>query len=97
MQELRLLKVGKISIHLCCGSHIGGQKNAHQPIFPYSIIENSPTSLGHKSVFIGPNTFKYGKETSCMVYRPYQNLKQIDYNLLHQVFVDVIMQTANKE
>ena len=23
-----------------CGSHVGGQENADQPIFPYNIIEN---------------------------------------------------------
>ena len=35
--------------------------------FPYNIIENSPTSLTHNSVVIGPNNFKFGTETSCMV------------------------------
>ena len=31
MQKLRLFKVLKISIHLYCGSHIGGQENAPSP------------------------------------------------------------------
>ena len=67
MQELRLFKVRKISTRLYCGSHDGGQKNAHRPIFPYNIIENSQTSLAHHSVFIGPNNLKLGTETCCMV------------------------------
>ena len=50
------------------GSHVGGQKNAHQLIFPYNIIENSPTSLAHNSAFIVPNiSFKLGTETPCLV------------------------------
>ena len=65
MHELQLFKVQKISIHLYFGSHVGTQKNAFQPIFPYNIIEKSPTSLAHNSVFIGPNDFKFGTETRC--------------------------------
>ena len=42
---------------------VGKKVNAHQPIFPYNIIENSPTSLAHNSVFIGPNNFKIGTQT----------------------------------
>ena len=53
--------------NLCCGSHVGGQKNAHQPIFPYYIIQNYPTSLAHSSVLFGRNDFKFGTETLCMV------------------------------
>ena len=41
--------------------------SAHQPILPYNIIENPPTSLAHNSVFIGPNNFKFGTETRFMV------------------------------
>ena len=67
MQELQLFKVQKIFIRLYCGSHVGGQKSAYQPIFPYNIIENSPTSLAPNSVFVGPNKFKFGTETCCMV------------------------------
>ena len=64
--RLQLLKVWKISIHLYCSSHVGGQKNAHQPIFPYNIIENYPTSLAYNSVFVGPNNIKFGTKTCCM-------------------------------
>ena len=67
MQELQLFTVQKISIHLYGGSHADEQKNAHQPIFPFYIIENSPTSLTHNSVFFGRNSFKFGTETRFMV------------------------------
>ena len=87
MQELRLFKVWKISIHLYCGSHDSGQKIAPKPIFPYYIIENPPISLVHNSVLIGPNNFKFGTVWS---YRPYQNLGQIDHNLHSHAFDDVI-------
>ena len=42
-------------------------KNAHQPIFPYNIIENSETSLTHNSVSISPNDLKFGGKTHCVV------------------------------
>ena len=45
----------------------GGQKNVHQHIFPYDIIEYSPTSLAHNSVFVGPNNFKLRTETQYVV------------------------------
>ena len=67
MQELRLLKVGKISIHLPCGSHVDGQNNAHQLIFPDNIIANSPTSLAYNSAVFVPNNFKFGTKTRNMV------------------------------
>ena len=35
------------SLDLYCGSHVGGHKNADQPILPYIVIENSLTSLAH--------------------------------------------------
>ena len=38
-----------------------------KPIFPCDIIENSPTSLAHNSVFVGPNNLKFGTETPCLV------------------------------
>ena len=57
----------EISVFLYCGSHVGGHKNAHQPIFPYNIIENSPISLAHNTVFFGPNSVKFGTETSYVV------------------------------
>ena len=50
-----------------CGSHVGRQKNAYQPIFPNNIIETSTTSLAHKPVFVSLNDFKFGTETRCMV------------------------------
>ena len=53
--------------HSYRGSHVGGLKNAHQPIFPYNIIENYLASLACNSVFIGPNNFKSDIETRCMV------------------------------
>ena len=67
MQELQLFKVAQISIHLYWSSHVGGQKNAHQPIFPLNVIENSSTSSAHNSVFIGRNGFKFGTETCYIV------------------------------
>ena len=78
-------------MHLHCGSHDGGQKNAHQPIFSYNLIENSLTSLAFNFVFIAPNNFKFGTKTYHMVlFRPYENLEQIDHDLHHYVFDDVI-------
>ena len=47
--------------------HIGGQKNAHQPIFPHNIIGNFPTSLATNSAFSGSNDFKFGMETYHMI------------------------------
>ena len=46
-------------LYIYCGSHDGGQRNAHQPIFPYNVIENSLTSLACNFVFIGQNNFKF--------------------------------------
>ena len=46
-------------------SHIGEQKNAHQPIFPHNIIGNFPTSWATNSAFNGPNDF--GMETYHMI------------------------------
>ena len=70
MQELLLFKVQKVSIQLYCGSHVGGEKNAHKPIFPYSITENSSTLMAHDSVFNNPNDFKFGTETLLQYYKP---------------------------
>ena len=67
MQELCLFKVQEIAIHLYCGSHVDGQKNTHQPICPYNIIENSATSLTHNSVPGGPNDLRFGTETCYMI------------------------------
>ena len=60
--QLQLFKVLKVPIYLYCGSHVGGQENDRQPIFPYDIIENSPTSFAHNSVFVGPNDFICGTD-----------------------------------
>ena len=38
-----------------------------QPIFPYTIIENSPTSFACNSVLVGRNDFKFDTETSLTV------------------------------
>ena len=46
-------------------SHIGGQKNVHQPIFPHNITGNFPTSWATNSAFNGPNDF--GMETYHMI------------------------------
>ena len=65
MQELRLFKVGKISIHLSCGSHIGAQNNAPPPpqlIFPYNVIANLQLLWP-----ITPNNLKFGTKTRYMV------------------------------
>ena len=61
-----------------------------QPILPYNIMENSPTSFARNSVLIGANDFKFGTEKFLWSYRPYQNLGQIDHNLHNHVFDDVI-------
>ena len=61
MKDLRLFKVYKIPIHTYCSSHVSGQKNADQPIFPYS-----PTLLARNSFSIGPNDLKFATE-SCML------------------------------
>ena len=72
MQKLCLFKVLKISIHSYCDSHVGGQENAHKPIFPNNIIENSPTSFARNSVSVGPNDLKCGTETrfgrTCVIF-----------------------------
>ena len=54
--------------YIFCGSYVGGQKNAHRLIFPYNVIEHSPTSLACNSVFVGPNDFKFGTNTRCVVW-----------------------------
>ena len=33
----------------------------------YDVIENYPTSLANNSVFNGPNNFKFGAGTRCIV------------------------------
>ena len=53
-------------MHVYCGSHVGGQKNAHQPVFPYNVIENYPTSLALDSVFDGPNDFRFGADVTSL-------------------------------
>ena len=53
-------KLESLYTFVYCGSDVGGQKNSHQPIFPYNITEI------HNSIFIDTNIFKFGKETRCM-------------------------------
>ena len=81
MQELQLFKGQKMSIHLYCCSHVGGQKNAHQPIFPYSIIKSSLTSLANSSVFNGSNYFKFGTEVCYVVLQAITKFRGIEHNL----------------
>ena len=49
--------------------NIGGQQNAHQPIFPYNVIVSSSSSLAHNSAFIVSNNFNFGTEARCMVFQ----------------------------
>ena len=79
-----------MSIHLYCGSHVGGQENAHQPIFPYNIIENSPTSFARNSVSVVQMTSNFVQRNVLWSYRPHQNLRQMEHNLHNHVFYDVI-------
>ena len=75
------------------------KKNVRQPIFPYNIIENAPTSLAHNSSFNGQNTFKFGTETNIWSYRSYQSLEEIEHNLqigslqATQILVDFVCPT----
>ena len=73
-------------MHFYCGSKVGS----------YNILENSPTSLVHNSVFIGPNYIEFGTDAYMHVVwsgRLYQNLGQIDHNL-HNHFLCCHMQTT---
>ena len=85
-----MFKVRKIPIHLYCSSHVGGQKNAHQPIFPYNIIENSPYSLPLTLLSRIQITSNLIQRHIVWSYKPYQNSEQIDHNLHNHVFDDVI-------
>ena len=49
-----------------------------QPIFPYDIIENTPTSFARNS--------KFGTGTRLWSYRSHQNLGRIDHNFHNHVF-----------
>ena len=69
----------EISIHLYCGSHVGGQKDGHQPIFPRN-MKNSPTFLAHNSLFVGPDNLDVIQRRIIWSYRPYQCLGQFDHN-----------------
>ena len=59
------------------------------------MTENSPTSLVHNSVFIAPNNSSLVQRHIVRYNRPYQNLEQIDYDLHHGVFDDVIWKIPN--
>ena len=66
------------------------RQNAHQPSFPYDVIENYPSSLAHNSVFDGPNDFKFGTETSYMVQKAIPKFGKVDHHWHNHVFDDVI-------
>ena len=90
MQELRLLKVLTVSIHVYCRSYVGGQK---LPTSPSSIKHNRTSSYS-----IGLyNCFSLLQMTSDSVqrhvawfYRRHGKLVQIDHNLCDHAFDDVI-------
>ena len=46
---------------------------------PSNILENPPTSVDNNSLFIGPNNFKFGTETSCIVLRYDYTMQFISY------------------
>ena len=69
-------------------SHIGRQKNVHQPIFPHNITGNFPTSWATNSAFSGPNDF--GMETYHMILQSQQNLGETDHNLHNHISDDII-------
>ena len=87
MQELRLFKFGKISTHLSCGSHVGAQNNAHQPIFPYNVTANSPTSLAYNSAVFVPNNLNLVQRHVIWFYSVYRNLEQFNHNLHNHVLM----------
>ena len=61
------------------------------PAYVYNITEISTTSLAINFVFIGSNNFKFSTDINLMVlYRPYQTLGHIDFNLHYHVFDDNI-------
>ena len=55
-----------------------------------SLIDKSRTSLAHNSVFIGPNHFKFGTGTCCLVLLTTSQFGQIDHNLHSHDLDDVI-------
>ena len=61
-----------------------------QPIFPYNIIESSPTSFPLTLVSLVQTTSNLVQRHVLWSYRPYQNLGQIDNNLHNHVFDDVM-------
>ena len=87
MQELQLFKVRKISIHLSSASHVGAQNNAHQPIFPYNVIANSPTSLAYNSAVYVPNNLNLVQRHVIWLYSVYRNLEQFNHNLHNHVLM----------
>ena len=46
-----------------CGCHVGGQRNVHQSVFPYNIIENLSNSIAHNSSTVDSNDFKFDRKT----------------------------------
>ena len=91
MHKLWLFKVLKISIHFCCGSHVGGQVNAHHPIFPYNIWKILQLLLPVTLLSLVQMTSNLVRRHVLWSYWPCQNLGQIDRSLHNNhVFDDVI-------
>ena len=84
MQEVWLHKFQEI--------HICGQKNAHQPVFPYKIIENSPTPLIVLITLFSlvQMASNLAERNAIWLNRPYQNLRQIGHNFRNHIFDDFI-------
>ena len=82
MQELRLFKVQKISTY--CGSHVGGQKNAHQSILPYNFF-----SLKVKLFLFVQISSNLVQRHVVWSYRPCPNLEQIDNNLYNNFLMNL--------
>ena len=82
-------------MHLYFGSHVGGRKNAHQPVFPYHIIGNSPTSFAHNFVSSGPNYFKFGTETCFVVLQAIQ--KFLEKLIMICVIIFLMMSYENPQ
>ena len=82
-----MFKVRKISIHLSCGSHVGAQNNAHQPIFPYNVIANSSTSLAYNSAVLFQITLNLVQRHVIWFYSVYRNLEQFNHNLHNHVLM----------
>ena len=90
-----LFKVLKISIHSYWGSHVGGQENAHQSIYPYNITENSPNSFTRSFVSYGPNDFKFGIETH--IYCRIGHINIWDKSIIICIIIFLMMSYAKRQ